>query len=133
MRIDRNTAITATSIRLIRSFSWHWIHLTTIETKRQIFVTLEPSIREFATDLHYKLCPHFCSKIDTMGRNEWLASFNNRRLSIRTIGGDGLSVMDTDTYEFIVGSELRSVKNFLEWHVKSRRVSSEVARIWTTP
>jgi len=127
--------ILPTSIRLLPQAPKYQVRLTSTKVENLVVVELKTEVaaNHFSVNLLFKQRPEFLSRIVTVAHGAWDASFNNRRLSIRTIGNNGLTVMDTDSQELIAGGELRSVKNFLEWHVKSRRVSSEVARLWTTP
>lgn len=70
------------------------------------------------------------AKIATVGRNKYKAIFNRRTILI-TQDDKEIKVADTNTGEIIEGSEQRSVRNLLEWHVKSKREVSEVTTLWT--
>lgn len=70
------------------------------------------------------------AKIATTGRNKYKAIFNRRTILI-TQENKEIKVIDTNTGEIIEGAEHRSVRNLLEWHVKSKRDASEVATLWT--
>lgn len=70
------------------------------------------------------------AKIGTVGRNKYKATFNRRVISI-TQADKEIKVIDTNTGEIIEGAEQRSVRNLLEWHVKSKWEVSEVATLWT--
>lgn len=73
----------------------------------------------------------FKSIITNVRQGCWRVSFNNRVMEVRRLQ-EGVYARDLDTDEVIDGDELRSIKNFLDWHVKSQRSISEVARLWTT-
>ena len=70
------------------------------------------------------------AKIATVGREKWRAQFNRRILNI-TSDSSGIKAVDGSTGEIIEGSELTSIKNFLNWHIKSRRDTSELPTLWT--
>lgn len=70
------------------------------------------------------------AKIATVGRDKWKAVFNNRSIIIHEDGKD-IKAADTGTGEIIEGPELSSIKNFLIWHRKSRRDTSELPVVRT--
>lgn len=68
--------------------------------------------------------------ITLVGKDKYRATFNRRSLSIDVSAG--IKATDTATGEVIEGTELRSIHNFVEWHIKSKRDSSELPTLWTT-
>lgn len=70
------------------------------------------------------------AKIATTSRNTYKAIFNRRSIQIDNEGKD-IKVVDTSTGEIIEGAEQRSVRNLLEWHIKSKRDTSELPALWT--
>ena len=64
--------------------------------------------------------------ITTTGRNQYRATFNRRHIHI--FNGKAI---DLSTGEIIEGNELHSIKNLVQWHVKSRRDSNELPTLWT--
>ncbi len=68
--------------------------------------------------------------IRTVLQNKYSATFNKRSLQIshdeRTV-----KAVDITTGELVEGPELRSIRSLLEWHIKSKRESSELPTIAT--
>lgn len=68
-------------------------------------------------------------QITTIGKNKYRATFNRRNLTITN--DSALSAVDTSTGEIIEGNELHSIKNLLQWHIKSKRDNNELPTLWT--
>lgn len=69
-------------------------------------------------------------QIQTTGKNKFSAVFNKRNLDIDTSAD--LKAVDTTTGEIIEGAELRSIRNLVEWHIKSKKDSNSLPTLWTT-
>lgn len=69
-------------------------------------------------------------QIQTVGKNKFSAVFNKRNLDIDTSAD--LKAVDTTTGEIIEGAELRSIRNLVEWHIKSKKDSNSLPTLWTT-
>lgn len=67
--------------------------------------------------------------ITTIGKNKYRATFNHRHLTITN--DKAVTAVDTSTGEILHGDELRSIRNLVEWHTKSKRDSNELPTLWT--
>jgi hypothetical protein len=67
--------------------------------------------------------------ITTTGRNKYRATFNRRHIAITN--DSALSAVDTSTGEIIEGNELHSIKNLVQWHIKSKLDNNELPTLWT--
>ena len=70
------------------------------------------------------------AQISTIGNGKYSATFNNRSLLI-TVKRSGATAVDAETGEIIEGTELKSIKSLLKWHVESKLKDSELPTLWT--